>query len=336
LYFNFIFKTWCKQKLRLTLLPPMVGGAGAGMGEAWMLNRRLFLAGIPASLAMASSLRAVAAPYPIPGIPPLVHQDYGEARQHFVTHLTRSGPAPEIAEPLGTPEGARLITYKGGPDGSLQLAAWLSQYEPSAATARPAVLFLHGGNATGDGHWELMRPYRDAGFAVMLPTFRGENGQAGIYSGFYDEVSDALAAATFLESQPGIDQNRLFIAGHSNGGTLSLLCAMARPFRAAVPISASVNAWRFFDRFRDDLCFDASDPEEFVMRSSVCFGTSLKCPTLLLRGMQENPYDEDHQLLIDRASSAGVTIGKELLPGTHTGVVPDAILESIRFFNRFA
>jgi dipeptidyl aminopeptidase/acylaminoacyl peptidase len=296
-----------------------------------MFSRRSFLAGISVLL---SSSTGRAAPYPIPGVPPLVHVDYGEARRHFSTRLTRSGPAPEIADPLGTPEGARRVTYGGGPDGSIPLVAWLSAFEPSAAL-RPAVLFLHGGNATGDGHWELMRPYREAGFAVLLPSFRGENGQAGIYSGFYDEVNDALAAAVYLESQPGVDTNRIFLAGHSNGGTLSLLCAMARKFRAAVPISASVNAWRFFDRFRDDLCFDTSDPQEFVMRSSVCFGTSLKCPTLLLRGRQENPYDEDHQLLIDRASSAGMTIGKELLPGSHTGVVPGAVAESIRFFNRF-
>jgi dipeptidyl aminopeptidase/acylaminoacyl peptidase len=298
-----------------------------------MLNRRLFLAGLPAILAASS--KALAAPYPIPGVPPLVHVDYGLARRHFATHLTRSGPAPETAAPLGTPEGARRITYGGGPGGSLPLVAWLSDY-PRTGMPRPAVLFLHGGNATGDGHWELMRPYQEAGFVVLLPSFRGENGQAGTYSGFYDEVSDALAAAAYLESRPDVDRSRIFLAGHSNGGTLSLLCAMVRKFRAAVPISASVNAWRFFDRFPDDLCFDTSDPEEFVMRSSVCFAASLKCPTLLLRGTEENPYDDDHRLLIDRASSAGISIGKELLPGTHTGVVPGAVMESIRFFNRFA
>jgi dipeptidyl aminopeptidase/acylaminoacyl peptidase len=170
---------------------------------------------------------------------------------------------------------------------------------------------------------------------VLLPSFRGENGQEGIFSGFYDETGDALAAAAFLENLPGIDRNGLFLAGHSNGGTMALLCAMARPFRAAVPISASVNAWRFFDRFRDDLRFDTSNPQEFVMRSSVCFAPSLKCPTLLLRGTQENPYDQDHLLLIERARSAGVAIDKALLPGTHNGVVPGAVDESIRFFNRF-
>ncbi|HCV72593.1 MAG TPA: aminopeptidase, partial [Agrobacterium sp.] len=67
---------------------------------------------------------------------------------------------------------------------------------------KPAVLFLHGGNATGDGHWAMMKPYWEAGFVVLLPSFRGENGQNGNYSGFYDETADALAAATYLESLP--------------------------------------------------------------------------------------------------------------------------------------
>ena len=70
------------------------------------------------------------------------------------------------------------------------------------------------------------------------------------------------------------------------------------------------------------------------MRSSVCFGPSLKCPTLLLRGSEERPFDADHQLLVDRARSAGISIEAKTLPGTHNGVVPGAVIESIRFFNQ--
>jgi dipeptidyl aminopeptidase/acylaminoacyl peptidase len=300
------------------------------------ITRRLILSGFAVGAAAVHvPLRtASAASFPTPGIPPLVQEDYGKARQHFATRLLKSGPAPEASEPLGTPPGARRVTYRGGPDGSIGLVAWLSQYEPSTAL-RPAVLFLHGGNATGDGHWELMKSYREAGFVVLLPSFRGENGQAGNYSGFYDETSDALAAAAYLENLPGIDRSRLFLAGHSNGGTLALLAAMTRSFRAAVPISAGVSAWRYFDRYSEEIRFDPENEREFVMRSSVCFAASLKCPTLLLRGTQERPFDRDHELLIDRARSAGIPIAKAILPGTHNGVVPGAVMESIRFFNRF-
>ncbi|MGL4094524.1 alpha/beta hydrolase family protein [Agrobacterium cavarae] len=270
----------------------------------------------------------------LPPVLPLENEDYARARERFQTHLLRKMSAPEKSEPLGTPPGARRVTYPGGPNGSIELVAWLSEYVPENKL-KPAVLFLHGGNATGDGHWALMKPYWEAGFVVMLPSFRGENGQKGYYSGFYDETSDALSAAEFLENLPGIDKDRFFLAGHSNGGTLSLLAAMTRKFRAAVPVSAGVNSWRYFNRYTDELCFDESNQQEFIMRSSVCFGHSLKCPTLLLRGTEERPFDADHKLLVERATAVGAKISHRLLPGTHNGVVPHAVDESIRFFNNF-
>ncbi|NTJ41588.1 S9 family peptidase [Agrobacterium larrymoorei] len=299
------------------------------------LTRRGFLSASAGVAAMALSPVQAVAELAAPETLPLESDDYAFARERFHTHLLRKMAAPEKSEPLGAAPGARHVTYPGGPHGSIELVAWLSHYEP-AKSLKPAVLFLHGGNATGVGHWELMKPFWEAGFVVLLPSFRGENGQEGNYSGFYDETSDALAAASYLESLPGIDRERLFLAGHSNGGTLSLLASMTRRFRASVPISAGVNSWRYFNRYSDEICFDGTDPKEFIMRSSVCFGPSLKCPTLLLRGMEERPFDADHRLLMDRARSAGMHISHRLLPGTHNGVVPGAVVESIRFFNEFA
>lgn len=299
------------------------------------LTRRNLLAGAAGLSAAALLPPSAHANLSMPAVLPLAREDYAKARRQFQTHLLRKIAAPEKSTPLGTPPGATRVTYPGGPNGSIELVAWLSQYEPGQ-TLKPAVLFLHGGNATGDGHWALMKPYWEAGFVVLLPSFRGENGQQGNYSGFYDETSDALAAASYLENLPGIDRGRLFLAGHSNGGTLSLLASMTRKFRASVPISAGVNSWRYFNRYSDEICFDDRNEEEFIMRSSVCFGPSLKCPTLLLRGTEERPFDADHALLMERARFAGMPIDNMLLPGNHNGVVPGAIMESIRFFNQFA
>lgn len=298
------------------------------------MTRRSLLAGAMGLSAAAFLPHRAKAGIIAPDVLPLERQDYAEARKRFHTHLLRKMAAPEKSSVLGTPPGAERVTYPGGPDGLIELVAWLSHYQPSK-TLKPAVLFLHGGNATGDGHWALMKPYWEAGYVVLLPSFRGENGQSGNYSGFYNETADALAAATYLENLPGIDRNRFFIAGHSNGGTLTLLAAMSRRFRAAAPISAGVNSWRYFNRYSDEICFDETNEREFIMRSSVCFGPSLKCPTLLLRGMEERPFDADHQLFVDRALTSGFKIDKKLLPGNHNGVVPHAVEESIRLFNAF-
>lgn len=300
---------------------------------AVQFTRRSLISGLVTAAILSGS--ASANEISLPASLPLERRDYALARKSFHTHLLRKGPSPEKSPPLGTPAGARRVTYAGGHDGSVELIAWLSDYRPSLQP-KPAVLFLHGGNATGDGHWALMKTYWEAGFVVLHPSFRGENGQVGNYSGFYDETSDALAAALYLENLPGIDRDRLFIAGHSNGGTLALLAAMAKKFRAAAPMSAGVNSWRYFHRYSDEMPFDGSDPKEFIMRSSVCFGPSLKCPTLLLRGSEERPFDADHELLMERVRAARMPIDKMVLPGTHTGVVPGAIGESIRFFNQFA
>ncbi|WP_421361818.1 alpha/beta hydrolase family protein [Agrobacterium rosae] len=299
------------------------------------VTRRHLLVGAAGLSALALVPTRTSASLSMPSSLPLEELDYAAARRRFRTHLLRKISAPEKSAPLGTPVEGTRVTYSGGPNGSIELVAWLSNYTPSKKL-KPAVLFLHGGNATGDGHWALMKPYWEAGFVVLLPSFRGENGQKGNYSGFYDETSDALAAASYLESLPGIDPDRVFLAGHSNGGTLSLLASMTRKFRAAVPISAGVNSWRYFNRYTDEVCFDDSNPQEFVMRSSVCFGPSLKCPTLLLRGTEERPFDADHKLLMERVQSAGMRIDNMLLPGSHNGVVPGAVVESIRFFNQFA
>lgn len=302
-----------------------------------LLSRRSMLAGLAVASVSPVAGRVQAAeppPFPVPEDPPQERRDYAEARKHFQTRLLRRGPSPELAPPLGTPAGAMRVLYRSGEQKELELIAWVSEHAPSREL-KPAVLFLHGGNATGDGHWQLMKPYVEAGFVVMLPSFRGENGQMGYYSGFYDETSDALAAAEYLENLPGVDRDRLFLAGHSNGGTLALLAAMTRRFRAAVPMSAGVDAWRYFSRYSDDMPFDDRNAEEFVMRSSVCFGHSLKCPTLLLRGTEERPFDRNHQLTIDRARAVGVSIDHRLLPGSHNGMVPGAVAESIRFFRSY-
>ena len=149
------------------------------------------------------------------------------------------------------------------------------------------MLFLHGGNALWQGHWDLTRPYVEAGYVAMMPALRAENGLAGSFSGFYDETADVLAAAQVLRAQPGVDPARLFLAGHSVGGTLTLLAAMSTSlFRAAASFSGNPDAWAFFRRFPEDIRFNAADPLEFDMRSAACFAESFKCPMLLLHGSE--------------------------------------------------
>lgn len=326
--------------------------------NAFRPSRRLVLAGLAASFlvpdiakaaetkeveASAATIKAIPAKAgdtkaasAVVTDPPLLAGDYAKERHRFRTDLLKKGPAPDNYEPLIAPSGADQIFYRSGFGGELELVAWVSRYE-RAPKPKPAVLFLHGGNAIGQGHWMLMKPYIEAGYIVMIPTMRGENGQKGNFSGFYDEVADVLAAADRLRHLPGVDRHRLFIAGHSIGGTLAMLAAMStRRFRAATPISGNPDAFAFFDRYPQDIRFDTKNPREFQMRSPICYAHSFKCPMKVMHGTEEVHFDTRVGLLAKRAIAGGVKMEVATVQGNHTSALPAEILQSIQFFKSVA
>src|SRR5262249_1518268 len=200
-------------------------------------------------------------------------EDYAEARSRFQTKLVRKGPSPQSAPPVKPPAGVTEIEYTSG---ELRLKAWVNR-PADDQRKHPAVLFLHGGFAFGMGDWVQTRPYRDAGFVVLAPLLRGENGQPGAFTYWYDEVDDVLAAAEYLRQQPYVDAERLFVAGHSVGGTMTLLAALtSKQFRAA----ASFDGAPYWGPFTEatDLPFDKRDPREILLRSPIAYAGSLKCP----------------------------------------------------------
>lgn len=268
--------------------------------------------------------------------PPLLAGDYAKERGKFRTELLNKGPAPDKYEPLVAPAGAEQIFYRSGLGGELELVAWVSRYE-RAPKPKPAVLFLHGGNAIGQGHWRDAKAYIDAGYVLMIPSMRGENGQKGNFSGFYDEVSDVLAASDRLRHLPGVDPHRLFLAGHSVGGTLAMLTAMStKRFRGATPISGNPDAFAFFHRYPEDIRFNAKNPREFQMRSPLCYAHSFKCPMKVMHGTEEAHFNDRAALLAKRATAGGVKIEVTTIQGNHTSALPVEVEQSIQFFKGIA
>src|SRR5207249_445726 len=118
-------------------------------------------------------------------------ENYADARKGFQTKLIRKAAAPQAWQPVKPPPGVTVMDYQSG---NLKLKAWVNG-PPKGAARSPAVLFLHGGFAFDRDDWEQAQPFRDAGYVVMAPMLRGENGLPGVYSMFYDEVEDVNAAA---------------------------------------------------------------------------------------------------------------------------------------------
>jgi dipeptidyl aminopeptidase/acylaminoacyl peptidase len=260
-------------------------------------------------------------------------EDYALARSRFRTRLVRKGPAPQPWSPVTAPPGVTEVTF---PSGDLRLKAWL-QRPANPARKHPAVLFLHGGFAFGLDDWRSSQPYRDAGFVVLAPMLRGENGQPGAFTFCYDEVDDVLAAADYLGKQPYVDPEHLYIAGTSAGGTLVLLAAQAsKCFRAAGSFSASPDQALLCKHAKNaarDVPFDISDRRELELRSPLAYAGSFKCPVRIYYGSR------DHFVLTSKrtaelAREKGLDVEAVRIEGDHGTSVPPAIKQSIVFFQR--
>lgn len=238
-------------------------------------------------------------------------------------------PAPQPHGMPSAPRGVREIDYTSG---DLRLRAWIGL--PTEAPERaPVVLFLHGGFAFDEDDWEMTRPFREAGYAVVMPSVRGENGQAGTYSMFFDEVGDVLAVTDHVRSQPWVDPQRIYVAGHSAGGTLAMLAALASPhYRAVAPFSGSPDQLILAKGLPKIVPFDKKVKAEYEIRSPLCYATSFKTPTRLFLGRQEEFYRASTNLLATLARNAGKDVAAVEVPGDHFKAVPEEINQAIAFF----
>ncbi|MGL6074555.1 MAG: alpha/beta hydrolase family protein [Fimbriiglobus sp.] len=161
-----------------------------------------------------------------------------EARKGFQTKLARkeSGGDPAPAPPANVFELVKYTSPVGKCD------AYMTP-DPKDGKKHPAIIWITGGdcNSIDEGCWKAANPkndqsaaaYRKAGIMMMFPSLRGGNNNPGVKEGFLGEVDDVLAAAEFLAKQPHIDPARIYLGGHSTGGTLVLLVAeCSNRFRA--------------------------------------------------------------------------------------------------------
>lgn len=194
---------------------------------------------------------------------------YLEKRLSFETKLTRHGPAPESWEDFPLPDSTTGLTYQSG---GLSLKAYLQMPETMEKSKHPAVVFFHGGCALGRMHFTRTTRFLDAGFVVLSPTFRGENGNPGYYELFLGEVSDARAAINWLEKQRYVDSKQIHTFGTSMGGEISALLSLY----GDLPIQFTGSCGAFFARsdpfgaesmFNAPVPFDVADKNERAMRT---------------------------------------------------------------------
>lgn len=257
-----------------------------------------------------------------------------EARQRVKTRLLVAQPSPEPYE-SETPEGVEAITYESE---GRQLKAWLVRPGGRQGPA-PAVLYAHAGFALARGDLEAARPFADAGYVVLLPSWRGENGNPGNFEMYYGEVADAQAALEHLAGLPGVDRTRLFAAGHDTGGTIVMLLAMISPrLRAAAACGGIPDLRAIIEEQKKPafqfIPFDWRDPLELDLRSPARHLRDLKCPLYLFYGeRQDHIYYPQAAAMEVLAPTLGKLVRVVQLPGTdHNTAIDAAVPRMIRYF----
>jgi dipeptidyl aminopeptidase/acylaminoacyl peptidase len=264
------------------------------------------------------------------------NEDYAKARKRFHTKLLRKRPAPyQNCAPTKPPLGVSEIDF---PSGTLRLKAWVSRPPADNHRKFPAVLFLHGGFCFDFSDWQVTQAFRDAGFIVMIPLLRGEDGQPGSFTMFYDEVDDAVNAAKYLRKQFYVDPDQLYVAGHSTGGTLTMLAAMTYThFRAAASFSGSPDAvgyTRHAVAIGADVPFDYTDPMELQLRSARVYAASFKCPLRIYYGVDENHLALSSQPTAKLAREHGLDVQAIAVDGGHNSAVEAEIHLAVEFFRQ--
>ncbi|MDE2883618.1 MAG: alpha/beta hydrolase-fold protein, partial [Chloroflexota bacterium] len=132
---------------------------------------------------------------------------------------------------------------------------YLYHAPPNLPANAPLLFFLHGhgGNAGETRAWVGLDPVADAnGFAVVYPQGSGNYEgtpywNAHTFPGVTDDIGFLSALVRSLQGEHGLDPERTYAAGFSNGGMMSYLLAMEAPdvFRGAASVVGAAwgSAW---------------------------------------------------------------------------------------------
>ena len=236
-----------------------------------------------------------------------------ESKKTHQTNLTTKAPVQGSFRMPPPPE-ARAVTYQS--DGR-QLLAWIvTKKRPYGAPVtmtqerHPGLLYCHGGYAIHADTVSEVRPYTNKGFVVLIPTWRGENGNPGNYEMCYGEVDDAANALDYLRSMPNVDREQVFATGIGMGGTIAMLLAESTSnLKKAAACSAYPNMFEAGPY--SGAPFDPKDDQELNLRSPARHVNSLKCPLYLEYG-NEDEESRKYLLQAREMKKDGKDLGKDI------------------------
>lgn len=214
-----------------------------------------------------------------------------DARWGFKTTLRPQKVREVAALPEPPADVFRVVRYDA-PSG--KLAAYMTP-DPKDGRKRPAIVWITGGdcNTIDAGCWreggafgdQSASVYRKAGIVMMFPGLRGGDGNPGMKEWLLGEVDDVLAAVAYLRAQPHVDPERVYLGGHSTGGTLALLTAeCSNTFRAVFSFGPAGDV---LGQRVGAFPFSFGDPREFRLRSAAQWLHSIRGPVFVFEGENE-------------------------------------------------
>jgi acetyl esterase/lipase len=242
-----------------------------------------------------------------------------ESRKGFTTklsHQIRDGTP--LDQP---PRGIFTIVKYGSQVGDL--SAYLTP-NPADGKKHPAIVWITGGdcNTIGDvwsprpaDNDQSAAPYRQAGIVMMFPSLRGGNQNPGVEEKFLGEVDDVIAAADYLAKQPYVDPARIYLGGHSTGGTLALLVSESTDRFRTVFSFGPVSTINAYGPPTVDLPFDVFEPSEVYIRSPSTWLWCIKSPTFVFEGKDE-PSNADSVDFMSHSKLLSPAVHFHLINGT--------------------
>ena len=215
-----------------------------------------------------------------------------ELRAAFVTHLPAEDAKAGEREsaPVPPPEFFELVEYPAPLGNNV---AYVTPVR--SGPRRPAIVWIAGGFDWGidDSSWQPQprtndqsaAAFRKAGIVLMRPSLRGANQNPGRKEYFLGEVDDILAAADYLASRADVDPSRIYLGGHSTGGTLALLAAESTArFRTVFAFGPAGNV----AGYGGSVPFRRDQKDELRVRSPSGFLSTIVTPTFVIEGTDGN------------------------------------------------
>ncbi len=212
-----------------------------------------------------------------------------QARSGFFSKLIPQS-RDKTPAPASPSKRFQLVAYDS-PKGKLAAYAGV---DPHDGKRHPVIIWISGGDSHSidASFWEdrdisndqSAKQYREAGLLMMYPSLRGGNDNPGEPEGFLGEADDVIAAADYLAKLSYIDPNRIYLGGHSTGGTLVLLSAeLSSKFRAVFSFGPVDDIGRYGSD-SGFTPFDTSNVKERELRSPGLWLSSIKCPVFVFEG----------------------------------------------------